>query len=142
LLDATFSTLDFEYQSIIPGATAVTLGMITPYTPENKLSVGLQNRFNLRGGSTLTPRIDASFTDEVFSNAVNAPTNFIDSYTLVNARLTWESADEAWEVALESTNLTDEYYYVTIFDLWGPAGYIHGQPSRPREWAMTVRRSF
>jgi len=142
MIDATFSTLDFEYKSIIPGATAVTLGMITPYTPETKVSVGLQNRFTLGGGSTLTPRIDASFTDEVFSNAVNAPTNFIEDYTVVNARLTWESAEETWEVALESTNLTDEYYYVTIFDLWGPAGYIHGQPSRPREWALTVRRSF
>ena len=142
ILDATLSTLDFEYTSILPGATAVTLGMITPYTPENKFSVGLQNTFTLGGGSTLTPRIDASFSDEVFSNAVNAPTNFIDSYTLVNARLTWESEEEEWEVALEATNLTDEYYYVTIFDLWASAGYIHGQPSRPREWAMTVRRSF
>ena len=142
MIDATFSTLDFEYSTIIPGATAVTLGMITPYTPETKYSVGLQNRFTLGGGSTLTPRIDANFTDEMFSNAVNGPTNFIEDVTLVNARLTWESAEEDWEVALEATNLTDEYYYVTIFDLWGPAGYIHGQPSRPREWAMTVRRSF
>ncbi len=142
MVDATFSTLDFEYSSIIPGATAVTLGMITPYTPETKVSVGLQNMFTLGGGSTLTPRIDASFTDEMFSNAVNGPTNFIEDVTLVNARLTWEAAEEDWEVALEATNLTEEYYYVTIFDLWGPAGYIHGQPSRPREWALTVRRSF
>jgi iron complex outermembrane receptor protein len=141
-LDATMSHLDFEYKSIIPGATAVTLGMITPFTPENKVSFGLQNRFTLPGGSTLTPRIDAAFTDSVYSNAVNAETNFIDSYTIVNARLTWESANEDWEIALESTNLTDEYYYLTIFDLWGPAGYIHGQPGRPREWAVTVRRSF
>jgi iron complex outermembrane receptor protein len=142
VLDATFSTLNFEYQTIIPGATSVGLNDITPYTPETKLSIGLQNSFTLGGGSTLTPRIDVSYQDEVFGNAANAATNFIEDYTLVNARLTWESADETWQVALESTNVTDEYYYVTIFDLWGPAGYIHGQPSRPREWAMTVRRSF
>jgi iron complex outermembrane recepter protein len=141
-LDASLSTLDFEYTRIEPGATAVTLGMITPYTPETKASVGLQYAFSLGAGATLTPRLDVSYQDEIYGNAVNAPTNFIDAVTLTNARLTWESADEAWQAALEVTNLTDEYYYVTLFDLWGPAGYIHGQPSRPREWALTNRRSF
>jgi iron complex outermembrane receptor protein len=142
-IDASFSTLDFEYQSIVPGATSVTLGMITPYTPEAKWSLGLQYAFTLGSGGTLTPRIDASFQDDVYANAVNAPTNFIEDYTLVNARVTWESVDGMWQLALEGTNLTDEYYYVTLFDLSSnAAGYIHGQPSRPREWAVTVKRSF
>ena len=141
-MDASLSHLDFEYQTIIPGSTAVTLGMITPYTPEDKASLGIQYGFMLPGGGTFTPRLDIAYTSEVYSNAVNAPTNFIDAYTLSNARLTWRSATEAWEAALEVTNLTDEYYYVTLFDLWGPAGYIHGQPSRPRESAITFKRSF
>jgi iron complex outermembrane receptor protein len=141
-LDASLSHLNFEYQSIIPGATAVTLGMITPYTPEDKASIGIQYGFSLPGGGTFTPRLDVAYTSEVYANAVNASTNFIDGYTVANARLTWESQADVWEVALEATNLTEEYYYVTLFDLFGPAGYIHGQPSRPREWAMTVKRSF
>jgi iron complex outermembrane receptor protein len=141
-LDASLSHLNFEYQTIVPGATAVTLGMITPYTPENKASFGLQYAFSLAGGGTLTPRLDVAYTDEVYSNAVNAPTNLIGDYTLVNARVTWRSAQDVWSIALEGTNLSDEYYYVTLFDLYGPTGYIHGQPSRPREWALTVQRSF
>ena len=141
-MDASLSHLNFEYQTIVPGATAVTLGMITPYTPEDKASLGIQYAFALSGGGTFTPRLDVAYTSEVFSNAVNAPTNFIDAYTTSNARLTWRSANDAWEAALEVTNLTDEYYYVTLFDLWGPAGYIHGQPSRPRESAITFKRSF
>jgi iron complex outermembrane receptor protein len=117
--------------------------MITPYTPEAKWSLGLQYAFTLGSGGTLTPRIDASFQDDVYANAVNAPTNFIEDYTLVNARVTWESVDGMWQLALEGPNLTDEYYYVTLFDLSSnAAGYIHGQPSRPREWAVTVKRSF
>jgi iron complex outermembrane recepter protein len=94
-------------------------------------------------GGTITPRVDASYTDQVYSDAVNAPTNLIDAYTVVNGRVTWRSADNGWEVALEGTNLTDEYYYVTLFDLSrNAAGYIDGQPSRPREWAVTFKRSF
>jgi iron complex outermembrane receptor protein len=143
MLDASYSFLDFEYTRINPGATSVGLSDVAPYTPETKLSVGLQNQFTLSNGrGTLTPRIDATLVDEVFSNADNAATNFIDDYPLVNARLTWQSADDTWAVALEATNLTDEYYYVTIFDLLGPAGYIHGQPGRPREYAVTLKRSF
>jgi iron complex outermembrane recepter protein len=142
-LDASLSTLNFEYQTIDTTATAVTLGMITPYTPESKWSLGAQYEIPFSGGGSITPRLDVSYTDSVYANAVNAPTNFIDDYTLFNARLTWRSADDSWQVALEGTNLTDEYYYVTLFDLTGgAAGYIHGQPSRPREWAMNFRRSF
>jgi iron complex outermembrane receptor protein len=133
--------LDFEYTRIAPGATSVTLGMITPYTPENKFSFGAQYEFEV-GRGTLTPRIDASFQDDVFSNATNGPMNLIESYTLVNARLTWRSVNEDWRLALEATNLTDEYYYVTLFDLWGPVGYVHGQPGRPREYALSINRSF
>jgi iron complex outermembrane recepter protein len=143
ILDASVSTLDFEYQRIDVGATAVRLGMITPYTPELKWSIGAQYGFPMANGGSITPRIDYSYQGEVYANAVNAPTNFIDDYTLLNARLTWRSADDLWQVALEGTNLTDEYFYVTLFDLTGgAAGYIHGQPSRPREWAMNFKRSF
>jgi iron complex outermembrane receptor protein len=143
MLDASYSFLDFEYTRINPGATSVDITDVAPYTPDTKLSFGLQNQFTLSNGrGTLTPRIDASFVDQVFANADNEPTNFIDDYPLVNARLTWESADDTWAVAVEATNLTDEYYYVTIFDLLGPAGYIHGQPGRPREYAVTLKRSF
>jgi iron complex outermembrane receptor protein len=143
MLDASYSYLDFEYTRIDPGATSVDLTDVAPYTPKTKLSFGLQNQFTLSNGrGTLTPRIDATLVDEVFANADNEPTNFIDDYPLVNARLTWQSNDDTWAVALEATNLTNEYYYVTIFDLLGPAGYIHGQPGRPREYAVTLKRSF
>ena len=143
MIDASYSYLNFEYSEIDPGATSVTLGMVAPYTPENKASIGIQYAFTLSGGGTFTPRLDASYTDSVYAAATNAPTNLIDSYEVFNARVTWESASDLWEVAIEGTNLADEYYYVTLFDLWSNgAGYIHGQPSRPREFAMTVKRNF
>jgi iron complex outermembrane recepter protein len=142
-LDASLSTLNFDYSRLAPGS-AVQPGMIAPYTPETKASIGLQYEFGLgTNRGTITPRIDASYTDQIYAQAVNAPTNLIDAVTLLNARLTWRSVSDEWQVALEGTNLTDEYYYVTLFDLTGAAaGYIHGQPSRPREWAMTFKRSF
>ena len=94
--------------------------------------------------TSLTPRIDASYQDDIYTgfNYQNAPV-LIDSYTLANARLTWRNPDEDLSVALEVTNLTDEYYYVTLFDLRAAgAGLSKAQPGRPREWAVTVRKTF
>ena len=141
-IDASLSHLNFKYTRIDP-ASPVLAGMITPYTPENKASFGLQYQFSLRNGGSVTPRIDANYTDSVYAYAVNGPTNFIDGYTIANARITWRSPANGWEVAIEGTNLTDKYYYLTLFDLErNAAGYIDGQPGRPREWALTVKRSF
>jgi len=141
-LDASYSHLNFDYTRV-EAASSVKLGMISPYTPENKASLGVQYRFGLKGGGTVTPRLDEVYTDQVYSNAANAPTNLIPAYTLTNIRVTWRGAKELWETSLEGTNLGDKYYYVTLFDLTGGgSGYINGQPGRPREWAMTFKRNF
>jgi iron complex outermembrane receptor protein len=148
-VDASYSHLDFKYTDILTlasgaPASAVTEDMISPYTPENKFSIGAQYELPLGDEwGTLTPRIDVAYTDDVFAGAVNDPTtNLIEDYALVNARLTWRSPDDVWQIALEGTNLTDKYYYVTLFDLLGPVGYVHGQPGRPAEWAISVKRRF
>ncbi len=149
LIDAAMSYLDFDYTEINPqagGPTApagVQLGMIPPYTPEWKWAIGIQYEIDLGNSGSITPRVDANYQSEIFSNAVNKPSNFIDGYTLANARLTWRNSDEDLEVALEVTNLFDKYYLLTSFDLTGAgAGFVAGQPGRPREWAVSVKKSF
>ena len=139
-LDASYSNLDFKYYQ---AQGAVTIDMTSPFTPENKASLGMQYEFGLGKHGSITPRLDVAYTDQVYSASVNAPTNLIPSYSLANVRVTWRSEDEAWRVALEGTNVTDKYYYLTLFDLSrNAAGYINGQPGRPEEWAITFTRNF
>ncbi len=84
----------------------------------------------------------------MFTNGNNHPSaaqpdsNFIESYTLLNARVTWTSPDRSWEAALEGTNLTDEYYFLTRTDQYTGAGHTDGQPGRPREYALTIQQKF
>ena len=40
------------------------------------------------------------------------------------------------------TNLTDKLYYYNIFDSQNSFGLITGQPARPREWAVSIKRNF
>jgi iron complex outermembrane receptor protein len=141
-IDAAVSILDFEYTRLDP-ATGVPDNGISPYTPETKWSLGAQYAFTFAGGSSLTPRVDVSYQSDVFANPINTATAKIDSYTLFNARLTWNSADDLWQVALEGQNLADKLYFVTKFDLLAAAGgFQSGQPALPRTFMFTVKRSF
>ena len=147
-IDGSASYIDFKYTSINPLAggpsspAGVQINMVAPYTPKVKWSVGAQYEIGMGKWGSLTPRIDASYQDNVFTNAVNGPNNRIAAYTLMNARATWRAGDGKWEAALEITNLTNKLYYTTLFDLSGLAGYVNGQPGAPREFAFTVKRRF
>jgi iron complex outermembrane recepter protein len=142
-IDASASYLDFEYTEIANPDSNITLDMRTPYTPESKWSVGTQYVFQMGDKGTLTPRIDAAYTGSQFAAAINnRQFNQIESYTVLNARLTWRSTDGDWQTALSVSNVTDELYYLTLFDLSGSAGYVNGQPSMPRQYSISIKHNF
>jgi iron complex outermembrane recepter protein len=143
-IDGSLSYLDFQYTELAPGTT-ISLDEPFAGVPKWKWSLGAQYEIPLGGSfGSLTPRVDVSYQDDIYSGvSYQNEFVFIDSYTLANARLTWRNPNEDLSVALEVTNLTDEYYYVTLFDLRAAgAGLSKAQPGRPREWAVTVRKTF
>jgi iron complex outermembrane receptor protein len=148
LIDSAVSYLDFEYTKIDPRAggptnpAGVQLSMVSPYTPKLKWSAGVQYEISLGAAGSITPRLDASFQDDVYTTAVNSPRTLIKSYTLANARLSWRDAKNVWESSLEVTNLSDKYYYTTTFELAAAAALANAQPGRPREWALSIKRRF
>jgi iron complex outermembrane receptor protein len=151
-IDGSASYIDFGYTTINPlaghpantsgPAAGVQLGMITPYTPTWKLSGGIQYEIPVENIGSVTPRFDVAYQGKMYSNAVNGPNNLIPSYAIANARITWRDENNKWEASLEVTNLFDKYYYLTNFDLSSVSGTSLSQPGRPREWAITIKRSF
>ncbi len=143
-IDASGDYLDFKYTSIVnPPPTGVTLGMVTPFTPEWQGHAGIQYRIPLGSWGTVTPRLDADMRTEVWSGAVNAPTNHIGGYTLYNARVTWKPDQGNWEASLLALNLTDHFYYLNVFDLTGAgAGSVTGTPGPPLEVAIEIKHKF
>ncbi len=91
---------------------------------------------------TVTPRVDATYQSQIFNEATNNPRSAQPGYTTVDARLTLRSPDNGWEAAVFVTNLTNTFYYYNIFDSQNSFGLISGQPGRPREWAVSIKRSF
>ena len=151
-IDASLAYLHFAYKSISASAASSGIGLedegqfIIPWS----WSIGAQYEADLGDAGTLTPRVDVSHDDSYSRNAnnVDAVTGGIDIFgripgrILVNARLTYRTMDENWEVALEGRNLTDKLYYTDIFDNRGSTNSVQGSPGEPRTWAVSVKRKF
>jgi len=118
--------------------------------PKLNMSAGIQYSIALGSAGTLTPRIDAFYQSHRTNGPVNLPQKDPDwrigGYTLLNARLAYETPDRAWEVALSATNLGDKFYWQQLGAATTATGAIAdaraGTPGRPREWALTVRKNF
>jgi iron complex outermembrane receptor protein len=117
--------------------------MKTPYTPDWKWSLGAQYTIDMGQYGTLTPRMDVSYQAAEFTNPINDPNwNQIPQYTVGNARITYRAPSGGWSAWVSVTNFTNQLYYLTLFDLHASAGYTNGQPAMPREWSLTVKKTF
>jgi iron complex outermembrane recepter protein len=139
--DASFSDLSFKYTSLAAN-TGLTVGQEAPGNIKSKWSIGGQYEIMLPSGSTLSPRVDYSFNGGFNTNAVFAPSNRVAGYHLTNARLTYKTADTKWEAALIGTNLLNEKYYISNFDLLSSSGAQYGLIAAPREISVQVKKKF
>ena len=162
-LDAAVSRLFWEWTCVNPqvvglgagpcSSNSAVLNLISSVPRgfvKSQWNVGLQYEAPLGASGSLTTRLDVVNTGEIEGEdlrpAVGSPSAVYGvqpGYTLTNARLTWRNAKKNVDVAMEVTNLFDRYYFVSKFDLTGAgAGAITGQPGHPREWAITVKKTF
>lgn len=65
-----------------------------------------------------------------------------DGYHVANARLSWTSSNEVWEVAVFAENITDEEYIVQSFDLATVLGWNEEYYGRPRWVGGSVNYNF
>jgi iron complex outermembrane receptor protein len=143
-IDASGSYLNFKYTSISQAAqnAGITPSMESPFAPRWKFSVGAQYQWMLGRAGSLTPRLDWSHQSAFYSAAINSTYNKVDGYGLLNARVTWRGDDNLWDVSMEVTNLTDKLYYLGIFDNRGSSRTVMGEPAPPRQWAVSIKRTF
>lgn len=141
-IDASVGYLDFRYTEINNPATMVTEDMIAPFISKWQTSAGIQYAAELSGGASITPRLDWSYRSDFYYNSINNPYNKIDGYSLFNGRLTYTSADGDWAISGAVTNIFDKFYYRGKSENIGSYGVVTGNPGRPREWSISVRRNF
>ncbi|MBT2187011.1 TonB-dependent receptor [Sphingobium nicotianae] len=143
-IDGSLSYIDFKYTRLSPAVTTTALTDPRAGLPTWKWTLGAQYELPVDNIGSFTARVDANYQDKTYTGSkyLTVP-QYIGAYTVVNARLTWRNPARDLSASLEVTNLGDEYYYVTLFDLRGAgAGLDKAQPGRPREWAVTIKKNF
>lgn len=141
-IQASLGYLDAEYKTFTDDALANfpdAESFIFQQTPELTLHLGGTVTFLDNDSGRLFLRSDYSWTDDQQKDFANDPRAFQESYGILDASLTYATADEKWLVSLGGTNLTDKIYSIsTVAD---PEGVIP-TASRPAEWYLRLKYSF
>lgn len=111
------------------------------YAPEFQASALVRYAWDLFGGE-MAIQGDVNYSDEFYYNLRNFDADKFDSYTLVNAQLSWQSPSAAWTATLAARNLTDERAGVQGFDLATLCGCNEVSYRAPRFYSVGVRYDF
>lgn len=111
-------------------------------SPEFNANISLDYFTSLNGSGSIQWHVDSSWVDKQYFDIGNTEATSQDSYALVNARVTWSSPDEMYQVAIWGKNLTDEEYITKAFDVTGLAGGIIAHTGQPSSFGAEVTVNF
>ncbi|MXX58679.1 MAG: TonB-dependent receptor, partial [Rhodothermaceae bacterium] len=145
-LVANLGFLDAEYDElstdVLESNTPVLPGFRLPKTPRFNHSLEIGRKFDIRS-LTVIPKIHWTSVASQYHDAVNTPQLFQEGYHLINASISFATADDKWEIMTAFRNLTDERYLLTGTSAWGTAAaYIEQVYGRPFEWSVSAKRRW
>ena len=140
-ISAGISLLDTTVKSVQDGSGTIRDREMV-LAPDLSMNAMARYTWDLSGGNALAAQIDGNYSSDVFFDNLNSPGLKEGAYTKLNARLSWLSSDERWEVAAWVKNLTDEAYRIYAFDLTADLGYIQDTYHAPRMYGVTVGVNF
>ena len=111
------------------------------YVPPLQLSGLARYHWPLAGGE-MAVMANVSYADNTFYTLRNYDSHEMDSYTLVNARISYAGPDNRWEVAAFVNNLTDEQNEVMGFDIALFCGCSEIAVGEPRWWGVSAQFNF
>ncbi len=93
-------------------------------------------------GGNVALQVSVTHSSDFYDNIRNFDASRLNGYTVGNARATWISADDKWELSAAVQNLTDERYYTIGYDLSNATGSNSLVPGKPRWYSASVRYNF
>jgi iron complex outermembrane receptor protein len=150
LLSGNLAWLDAQYDEYIFKNTNIADQQEFTNAPEFSGAVNLEYRTDLSFGGNLSARVGYSYQTDVVATtevtrdpvtgAVTQPITQ-DGYGLLNAGVIWKSGGP-WSVSLQGSNLTDEEYRTTGYNLQSALGVLTGFYGAPRQYTVSVRYDF
>jgi iron complex outermembrane receptor protein len=141
MISAGLSYLDTNVEDVADSAGVVKDREMV-LAPEFSLNAMARYTWGLSSGSALAAQVDGNYNTSVYFDNINAPGTKQGSVALFNARLSWNSAGDRYEVAAYVKNLTDEVPLNYAFDLSGQLGYVQQSYHPPRTYGVSVGMKF
>ncbi len=111
--------------------------------PAWSVAAGTAYQLDIGQLGQVTARLDWSWQDAEYHDAVNSPQIRQSSFHLVNASLAFVPRAGDWQLTLATRNLLDETYLVTGNSAFETAAaYVEQVYGRPREFLLSLRYDF
>jgi iron complex outermembrane receptor protein len=127
---AGISLLDTTVNGASPGGIQIT-DQEAPLAPPVTVNGLVRKQWDFGTGASIAAQLAANYADKQYFNVVNAEVTEGGDYTLVDAKVTYFSADDAWELSVFVNNLTDEEPLTYSYDITGFGNYtiqVYGPP--------------
>jgi iron complex outermembrane receptor protein len=125
----------------IAGGTISVDGHQLPEAPHVSATVAADwDAFALASGHVVL-HVDSNYASKEYFELVNEDRIAQVPYALVNARATWHSGDEKWEVGLWDKNITNHFYLTNAYDLQS-IGFDYLHRGLPRQFGLDASYHF
>ena len=140
LISGNLAWLDAQYDEFMSGGVNIADSQYFTNAPEFSGALNVEWRTALANGGDLSARVGYAYQSEVWPTTDLSPLIRQDGYGLLNAGVTWKASD-AWTFSLQGSNLTDEEYRTTGYNI-AAYGVITGFYGPPREVSLSARYDF
>ncbi len=112
------------------------------FEPETTLGVNLEHTINI-GAYSFLLALDYQYTGDLYLDDSNDPYKHVDSFDIVNARISMNIPQWDMDVTLWGRNVLDEEYIARNgFDVPVQAGKLMAYPGQPASYGITLRKAF
>lgn len=134
------SLLDTEVNG--ESGTTLIIDQEAPLAPGVSANALVRKFWDLDNGGTIVTQLSANYVGEQYFNVVNSETTQGGDYTLVDARVSYTTADDYWEFSLFAKNLTDQRPVNYSYDISGFGNYTILTVGAPRWVGLNVKYNY
>jgi len=142
LISGNLAWLDTKYDEFMSAGVNVADTQHFTNAPDFSGALNVEYRTDLANGGNLSARVGYSYQSEVWPTTDLSPVIKQPGYGLVSAGVIWK-VNDAWTLSLQGTNLADEEYRTTGYNLVSAGlGVLTGFYGAPRQYSLTARYNF
>ena len=139
---AGISILDTTVNGTSPDGGTDIDDQKAPLAPDFSANAVVRKEWGLGNGGAFAAQASLNYVGKQYFNVVNEEVTEGGKYTLIDAKLTYMSPDDDWEVSVFVNNLTDERSLTYSYDITGFGYYTIQVFGPPRWFGASLRYRF